>query len=173
MEKTQFLFSISVKAKKRKKIFTDWLVLKKTDCFWTKVLVFGSSICLNPPLRTVTEVGKQVLPLGKEAPGQVHPAVELLNVPRQPELGHDDPLPLPPEILDGVLVRTLTNPVEHRDVLLGQPSLGLPGGVAGGSVLHEDLSPGLVESRSESLLHDVNIYSEHKTFITINSIKIN
>ena len=66
--------SISVlnfsQGKKKKKVFTDWVVLKKTNCFWTEVLVFGgATLCLekssNPPLRTVTEVGEQVLPLGE------------------------------------------------------------------------------------------------------------
>ena len=133
------------------------MVLKKTDCFGPKSSVFGgSSLRLqkssNPPLGTVTEVGKQVFLLGEHPPGQVHPVLQLLQVPRRLELGLDDPLPLSPEILDGVLVRRLTHPGEDRDVLLGQPSHGLPGGVAGRPVLHEGLSPSLSDNNFDSFL---------------------
>ena len=55
------------------------------------------------------------------------------------------------------MVRGLTNPGEDRNVLLGKPSHGSPGGVAGGFILHEDLSPSLLERMSESLPEDDNV----------------
>ena len=65
-----------------------------------KSLVLGeASLSLqmgrNSPL--VSEVGKQLLLLAEQAPGRVHPSLQLLHVPGRLQLGLDDSLPLPPE----------------------------------------------------------------------------
>ena len=127
----------------------------------------------DPPLHAVTQVGEKLLLPAEKLPGSPHVEFQLGQVPGRLELLVEDPLEGRPQVFNWIAVGRLPRPVQQSDVLIGKPVHHPPRLVAGGSVLHEDLSPGLVESRSESLLHDVNIYSEHKTFITINSIKIN
>ena len=62
---------------------------------------------------------------GKQFPGKLHPSLRLPYVPGWLELGLDDPLPFPPEILNGVLVRALADSGEDRNVLLFQQAMDL------------------------------------------------
>ena len=78
------------------------MVLKKIIVVGPKSLVLGeASLSLqkgrSSPLVTVSEVGKQLLLLAEQAPGRMHPSLQLLHVPGRLQLGLDDSLPLPPE----------------------------------------------------------------------------
>ena len=67
---------------------------------------------------------------------------------------HDDLLQLAPEVLNGVEVTTLTNPVQHRDVLIVEPGGDGAGRVTRRAVLHEDLRASHPHAGLQVLLQD-------------------
>ena len=111
----------------------------------------------DPPGHGVREGGEEGLVLAEDLPG----LLDLLDQLVQVGAGRhcpDDCVELAPEILNRIQVAGLPNPVQDLDVVLGKPLLDAAGGVARGSVLHEDGAPCLPQTRPKMLLQDVFVH---------------
>ena len=70
-----------------------------------------------------------------------------------------------PQIFDGVEIAALGDPVQDADVLVFEPGLDGLGGVAGGTILHEDAAPCDVQAGLKVPLEDPLVHFRFSSFI--------
>ena len=84
----------------------------------------------------------------------------------------DDALQPVPEILDGVTVTALTNPLKEYDIMIPEPSHHSPAFVARSAILLEQLGASLLHGSPQVLLQNVDVHVKVHFCIGLHKIKI-
>ena len=112
---------------------------------------------MNPSWHRIGERGEVLAVSAKLLPGLGDLLGELAQVAAGGHLG-DDLVETCPAIFNRIAISRLADPIKDGDIVLAEPLLDAAGGVAWGSILHEDKAPSHLEAPPQIIPQDVLVH---------------